>query len=209
MINKFLCNFKTSAKGASLIEFAVTTALMATLAVTAAPKMSSLTEDTKVRKSIENIDKILFASKKFYEETSNLEGRGRFPGQEKFDFPVGKYTDELRLISDLESYTSYEKGRRRGWWRSVFGRRNPDASMPTGSKVANDRVEDCNGCPVNIRGHDRFIEIFGDPLKSPFQDGHYIYVVIPGGGTGENFYPPILYVADMENPSQLYNLLVP
>ena len=64
--------------------------------------------------------------------------------------------------------------------------------MPTGSKVANDRVEDCNGCPVNIRGHDRFIEIFGDPLKSPFQDGHYIYVVIPGGGT--------LLVADMENP---------
>ena len=83
MIIKLLCNAKTSAKGASLIEFAVTTALMATLAVTAAPKMSSLTEDTKTRKSIENIDKILFASKKFYEETSNLEGRGRFPGQEK------------------------------------------------------------------------------------------------------------------------------
>ena len=49
MINKFLCNIKTSAKGASLIEFAVTTALMATLAVTAAPKMSSLTEDTKAK----------------------------------------------------------------------------------------------------------------------------------------------------------------
>ena len=32
MIIKLLCNAKTSAKGASLIEFAVTTALMATLA---------------------------------------------------------------------------------------------------------------------------------------------------------------------------------
>ena len=56
MIIKLLRNAKTSAKGASLIEFAVTTALMATLAVTAAPKMSSLTEDTKARKSIENIE---------------------------------------------------------------------------------------------------------------------------------------------------------
>jgi hypothetical protein len=43
--------------------------------------------------------------------------------------------------------------------------------MPADSKVANDRVEDCNGFSVNIRGQNRFIEIFGDPLKSPFQDG--------------------------------------
>ena len=99
MINKVLNHLKTDVNGSSLAEFAVTTALMATLAATAVPKMSSLTEDTKAKKTRENIDKILFASKKFYEETSNLEGRGRFPGQEKFDFPVGKYTDELRLIS--------------------------------------------------------------------------------------------------------------
>ena len=209
MINKFLYHFKISVRGASLVEFAVTTALMATLAATAMPKMSSLTEDTKASKTRENIDKILFASKKFFEETSNLEGRGRFPGQEKYNSPVGKYTDELRIISDLESYTSYQNGKRRGWWRSVFGKNNPDATRPDGSKVGNDRIEHCNDCPTNIRGHDRFIEIFGDPLQSPFQDGHYIYVVIPGGGTGENFYPPIIYVADMENPSQFNNLLVP
>ena len=123
---------------------------MATLAITVAPKMSSLNKDTKAKKPTENINKIPIASKKFYEETSNLEGRGRFPDQEKYDLQVGKYTDELRLISDLESYTSYQRGRRRGWWRSVFGRRKPDASMPSGSKVANDRVEDCNSCPANI-----------------------------------------------------------
>ena len=66
-----------------------------------------------------------------------------------------------------------------------------------------------NGCPVNIRWQDRLVEIFGDHLKSPFQDSHYIYVVIPESGAGEDFYPPILYVTEMENPSQLYNLLVP
>jgi hypothetical protein len=63
--------------------------------------MSSLTEDTKAKKSTENINRIFFASKKFYEETSNLERRGRFLGQKKYNFQVGKYTDELRLISDL------------------------------------------------------------------------------------------------------------
>ena len=209
MINKFLYHLKTSVRGASLTEFAVTTALMATLAATAVPKMSSLTEDTKASKTRENIDKILFASKKFYEETAKTEGRGRFPGQEKSHFKVGKYEDEIRLISDLEGYSSYQSGKRRAWWRSVFGKNNPDATRPEGSKVGNDRIEDCDDCPTNIRGHDRFVEIFGDPLQSPFQDGHYIYVVIPGGGTGENFYPPIIYVADMENPSQFNNLLVP
>ena len=80
--------------------------------------------------------------------------------------------------------------------------------MPTGSKVLNDMVEDCNDFPVNIKGHDHFTEIFGDPLKSSFQERNYIYVAI-NGSAGEDFYPTILYVADMENPSQLYNLLVP
>ena len=209
MINNLLKHRKTDVNGASIAEFAVTTALMATLAATAAPKMSSLTEETKGKKTRENIDKILFASKKFYEETAKLEGRGRFPGQEKSHFKVGKYEDEIRLISDIKQYTSYSSGKRRGWWRSVFGRNNSDATRPEGSLVGNDRIEHCDDCPENIRGHDRFLEIFGDPLKSPFQDGHYIYVVIPGGGTGVDFYPPVIYVADMENPSQFNNLLVP
>ena len=32
-----------------------------------------------------------------------------------------------------------------------------------------------------------------------FQDGHYIYRVVPGYGSGESAVPPILYVAYLEN----------
>ena len=206
---QFTLYIKNEVVGATLVEFAVTTAMMATLALTAVPKMSSLTEDTKARKTREHIDKILFASKKFYEETTKSEGRGRFPGQEKSHFKVGNYDDEILLLSDLETYTSYKTGKRRGRWRTVFGKKNIDAPAPEGSKVGQDRIENCDNCPTNIRGHHRFEEIFGGALVSPFQDGHYIYVVLPGGGTGDNFYPPVMYVADMENPSQYNNLLVP
>ena len=36
---------------------------------------------------------------------------------------------------------------------------------------------------------------------------NYVYAVIPGGGKGENFYNLMIYVPDMENPSQFNNLL--
>ena len=58
MSMKFYSRLRLQISGASLAEFAVTTALMATLAATAAPKMSSLTEETKGKKTRENIDKI-------------------------------------------------------------------------------------------------------------------------------------------------------
>ena len=47
----------------------------------------------------------------------------------------------------------------------------------------------------------------GNALLSPFQDGHYIYVVIPGSGSGESAEPPVLYIADAENPKFLNKLL--
>ena len=48
-----------SIKGNSLAEFATTTALMATLAATAAPKLSEMSEGTKAEKSRNEIDKIV------------------------------------------------------------------------------------------------------------------------------------------------------
>ncbi len=36
---------------------------------------------------------------------------------------------------------------------------------------------------------------------------NYVYAVIPGGGKGEDFYNLMIYVPDMENPSQFNNLL--
>ena len=84
-----LLNKISSTNGASLAEFATTTALMATLAATASPKLSEMAEGGKSQKTIDNIDKIIQQGQQFYQDTADSEGRGRFPGQGKFDMVVG------------------------------------------------------------------------------------------------------------------------
>ena len=110
----------TNRKGQSLAEFAVITAMMATFVMTAIPKFSDVMESGKANKSIDEIDKILLQAKNFYETTAALEGRGRLPGQDKFDMEVGGYMDTTELFTDLETFTTYTDplGLK---WVSVFG----------------------------------------------------------------------------------------
>ena len=84
--------------------------------------------------------------------------------------------------------------------------------MPSGAHFVNDTiaaVENCNACAeTRYAGHDDWQYKFGgNALMSPFQDGHYIYAVIPGSGTGKDAEPPILYIADAENPKYLNKIL--
>ena len=120
---KTLIYFKKTS-GQSLAEFAVITAMMATFIVTAVPKYSDIMEMGKGNKSIEELDKLLIQAKAFYEETSNLEGRGRLPGQDKYDMQVGGYTDVIDLFNDLDTFTSYSNETIGSKWVSVFGTSN-------------------------------------------------------------------------------------
>ena len=43
----------------------------------------------------------------------------------------------------------------------------------------------------------------------PYQDGHYVYQVVAGSGSGARAESPILYLADIENPSQLHVIFQP
>ena len=88
ILKKIFKTFK-SRKGNSLAEFAVTTAMMATLATTAAPKFAGIGEAAKEKKTLANIDKILAAANNHYMSTLESEGRGRFPGQTKYNVKVG------------------------------------------------------------------------------------------------------------------------
>ena len=98
-----------SVKGNSLAEFATTTALMATLAATAAPKLSEMSEGAKAEKSRNELDKMIKQAGQFYQDTADIEGRGRFPGQDKYDMPVtgtshanSSATDhEAAILADL------------------------------------------------------------------------------------------------------------
>ena len=95
-MKKFFNKFKNN-KGNSLAEFAVTAAMMATLATTAAPRFSGVGEAGKANQTKQNLDKIGGMVNQFYMNTSAPysptnrlgEGQGRVPGQTKYDVQVG------------------------------------------------------------------------------------------------------------------------
>ncbi len=236
-------NNKKFKKGNTLAEFAVVTALMATLAATASPKLSELSENGKSEKSMNEIDKIISQAQQFYQDSADIEGRGRFPGQGRYDMTVGGETHGLRGVgpgnheselADAEidlfgtydssyggwsggQFNHFESGHAAGWL-SVFGL-NSDSPLPDLHYLQQDDNVDlessdqtgCSNCQGTIHtGHEEWqIAFGGDVLSSPFQDGHFIYRVVPGYGSGISSVAPILFVADLENPSKYSAVLAP
>jgi hypothetical protein len=201
-----------SRKGQSLAEFAVTTAMMATLATTAAPKFSGVGEGAKEKKTYADIDKIIKSANNFYNEKVTTEGRGRFPGQIKYNEAVpdgGGYVDENALVNGLDLFETFESAEA-SKWASIFGTQNAKASTPTGSSVNTSEDPDSDGSFTETVGAEEFLNEFGgNAIKSPFQDGHYIYSVVAGGGSGESSYSPVLFVADLESPKNFNKKLQP
>ncbi len=206
---KSIIRYLKSTNGNSLAEFAVTTAMMATLATTAAPKFSGVGEGAKEKKTMADIDKIVKSANNFYNAKVTEEGRGRFPGQVKYDEAVGGYASEALLETGLESFTAYD-AQEGSNWASVFGTTTEGAVAPSGHNISTDEDDNKDGSFDVAAGAEEFLyEFGGNPIKSPFQDGHMIYAVIAGGGSGSSSYSPILYVADLENPSNFKKKLQP
>ena len=230
-----------SINGNSLAEFATVTALMATLAATAAPKLSEMSEGAKAQKSTDELDKLVKQAGQFYQDTADNEGRGRFPGQDKYDMQVGGHASESIITAQIvgveaapasggnpavtaadPTYTHYQHANGSDWV-SVFGRANSDIPKPSEATMAADDVAGtCATCPgvgtnnsihgvgVAKTGHQEWLLLFGDaPLGSTYQDGHFVYQVVAGTGTGNSVQPPTLYVADVENASHFNNVLEP
>ena len=203
--------------GQSLAEFAVTTAMMATLATTAAPKFSGVGEGAKEKKTLADIDKIVQSANNFYNAKVTSDGRGRFPGQVKYDEMVpdedGGYATETLLLvavdADSGTFTTYESSEA-SKRASVFGEAHSDATAPNGSSVNDSENPTNDGSFTVYNGGEEFLNEFGgNPIKSPFQDGHYIYTVIKGSGSGSSSVSPILYVADLESPRNFHKKLQP
>ena len=205
-----------SRRGNSLAEFAVTTAMMATLATTAAPKFGQVGAGAKEKKTMNNIDKILTVANNFYNQTLSEEGKGRFPGQEKYDVAVGgitlaegAQTDETleayveTILDSKNSYTS-----ELGEFVYVFSPTSDDDDALQGDWMS---LETSVGFDGNSEiGALDFKNDFGNKgMQSPFQDGSYAYLVIPGSGSGTSAQAPVIVVIDTENPSKLHKTLVP
>ena len=206
-----------SNKGNSLAEFAVTTAMMATLAATAAPQFGSVGEGAKEKKTMNNIDKIVQAANNYYNQKLDEEGRGRFPGQIKYDEPVGSapaidLTQDSTVALGLETFVRTTLA-----GLDDFEDSGLDQFVYVFSPSVNDEDAVDNGwmspeteVDYNEDGALDFKALFGNNgMSSPFQDGAYIYLVLPGFGSGTSAQSPALVVADAENPTQLHKTLVP
>jgi hypothetical protein len=166
------------------------------------------------------IDKILTQARNFYQTTSDEEGRGRFPGQDKFDVPVGGYgntrdtyadalAEQDALLTALGAWVDWDDAEGANW-RSVFGISNSAAEQDAGGEVSNDTYTSCGTCPGSELGHNDWLDLFaGNTLSSKYQDGHFAYAVIPGGGSGLSAFPPVMYVVDVENASDFNNVIEP
>jgi hypothetical protein len=206
---KSIIQYLKSTNGNSLAEFAVTTAMMATLATTAAPKFSGVGEGAKEKKTMADIDKIVKSANNFYNSKVTTEGRGRFPGQVKYNLAVGGYASDSLIVDGLSNFTSYESSEGSNWV-SVFGTTTTGALAPSGHNISVAEDDNKDGSFDPTVGAEEFLNEFGgNPIKTPFQDGHYIYAVVAGGGSGTSSYAPTLYVADLENPSNFFKKLQP
>ena len=226
---KFFNKLKNS-KGNSLAEFAVTAAMMATLATTAAPRFSGVGDAGKANQTKANLDKIGSMVNQFYMNKSapysdtnpSGEGQGRLPGQPKYNDQVGEYSTLEEVYADIKPTTDqdgnitapaiYNRWDGPGSkWRSVFGVEEVDPDYLGG--VSNET----SGLPA----HEEFMAYLSEsegPIKSPYKQGHYIFIVIPGGKKyyyDEQDTPqeiqcndcgPIMVIADAYNPSKYFTV---
>jgi hypothetical protein len=214
-MKRFLKYIK-STKGQSLAEFAVTTAMMATLATTAAPKFSGVGEGAKEKKTLADIDKIMKSANNFYNAKVTSDGRGRFPGQDKYNETVpatGGYATEIAALAHIKgddaTFTTFESANASSW-ASVFSTTNDDAKAPTGHLISVSEDDNGDNSFDEYVGAEEFLNEFGgNAVKSPFQDGHYIYTVIAGSGSGTSSISPILFIADLESAKNFHKKLQP
>ena len=204
MFKNLIKNLKSN-KGASLAEFAVVTAMMGTMATVAAPKFSGVGAGAEKQKTSSNMDMIAQAASNFYNMTATEEKKGRFPGQDKYTNPVGTYgaigssLAEIQAAKDaievdIELFDSYTSAKGAGFV-SVFGLAHEDAFILPANVGSHSIAADDAGLYV---GANEWMSAFGgEAIASPFQDGHYIYAVVPGMGAEA----PTLYIADLVNPS--------
>ena len=92
--------------GNSLAEFAVTMAIMATLATTAAPAFSRIGEGAKAKQTKANLEKIVKASQMWYNQQVEVYGMGKFPSQAHRTSSIGvlvDYNENRRIeVEELE-----------------------------------------------------------------------------------------------------------
>ena len=104
---------------------------------------------------------------------------------------------DLGLYDGADGWRDFDDHQKEVEWYSVFG----EAGGIEGIHTAN---------LSTINQQEEWLSLFGyEALFSPYQDGHYAYTVVAGGGSGDDVFPPVIYVVDIENAVHYNNVLTP
>ena len=220
-LNTLIKKLRTD-RGNSLAEFAVTAAMMATLATVAAPRFAGVGDTAKRQQTMRNLNTIAGMANQFYQDKSNPEastnpngeGQGRLPGQESYDEHLGGYAKLTEVEPSIDDFKKWDHGEGTKW-RSVFGMRYAD-TQTYGYQFTDDEDNSKFG-PTEWMSY----MAEKNPITSPYDQGHYIYTVIKGGQTEawnqtdstwvfNDSCPecgPIIILADAYNPSMFWMVL--
>jgi len=130
-----------------------------------------------------------------------------------FDLPANTLTDEALetyLETVLNTQTGYESDL--SDYVYVFSPAVDDEDALAGDWMSMNPTDDSHQIDAgfDVDGANDMKANFGNQgIKSPFQDGAYIYLVIPGSGSGSSAQAPAMIIADAENPSELHKVLTP
>ena len=112
-------------------------------------------------------------------------------------------------LMDIDGWRGSEGHEAENHWIWVFN----DISIDNNDELdhryyaARDRH---HGSVGEIHRGDEWLSLFGDEiLRSPYQFGDYAYTVVAGGGSGDDVYPPVIYIVDVENAVHFNNILTP
>ena len=143
----------------------------------------------KLNATIANLDKIKTAANNFYNAKVSEEGRGRFPGQIKYDEKVGGFDLPANTLTDeaLETYLETILNGQTGYASTltdyvyVFSTSVNDEDALAGDWMSFVGTTHQVDVGFNEDGAIDMKSNFGNQgISSPFQDGAYIYLVIPG-----------------------------
>ena len=124
-----------------------------------------------------------------------------------------EYTFKVNVGEETQERTNFSNE-----FFNEFVKINIEKSLKIGDEISGHFVYGHVDCVtplikvVNLENswEDHFKKDFGNQgIKSPFQDGSYCYLIIPGSGSGSSAQAPVIVVVDTENPSKLHKTLVP
>ena len=168
-------------------------------------KVSRSGKGFRYRKNFDNISDEKYT---YIKKISHVLSNKKIDPYMFFTAPYKLYAEEY---IDLKYFTTFNNDSIGPKWVSVFG--NHDGSLFQDDEYLPDLDNEgniqCDNCPEGRdAGMVEWYDLFNQSiLESPFQDGHFIYVVIPGSGSGSEVIAPRIIIADAENPLQFHKIM--